>query len=142
MEGFKSIQTQKLGQEIANKMLISEFESKRAINEQRSKTPLIVSACPGVVCFGEVNQHTLLPYLSTCPSPPVAQAYHLKNLEGQLDNNEAEIFICVVAPCFDRKLESMRKEFKGAVDCVIGTSNHLKLPRFFKPSFKLQKFFL
>lgn len=67
--------------------------------------PLIVSSCPGWVCYVEKQYPEVIPYLSNVVSPQQLDAIKLK------ERSSCEIFLASVQPCPDKKLEASRKDF-------------------------------
>ncbi|KAG5511983.1 hypothetical protein GH5_07935 [Leishmania sp. Ghana 2012 LV757] len=96
--------------------------------------PLIVSACPGWVCYCEKQGSTLLPHL--CPvmsAQGIAGSYAKRTVA-------ADLYHVSIQPCFDRKLEAARDSMAlttatGAegmdtpvfyTDCVLSTAELLE----------------
>ncbi len=74
----------------------------RRVRLQPDALPLIVSACPGIVCYFEKTHPQLLPFL--CPvmsSQGIAGAYMKQHVDPSL-------YHISVQPCFDKKLEAVR----------------------------------
>ncbi|MES1902183.1 MAG: hypothetical protein MHPSP_000691 [Paramarteilia canceri] len=127
--GFEYIFDQNWGKIICHRMLCQEFDSviENSGNQSQVK-PLIVSACPGLVCYAESSKHVLIPHLSKNISPPLALAIYIRKTFSN-DEDKKKLYICSVTPCYDRKLEALRPENsikdqkEPLVDCVIGSKN-------------------
>ncbi|MEN2498427.1 MAG: hypothetical protein MHMPM18_002719 [Marteilia pararefringens] len=125
---------QNIGRNLSFDYLSEKFEEEIFPHEESKSLPKILSACPGVVCFMETSHPTLLKNLSKIPSPPIALANYIHNICDKNLMDIKDLFICLISPCFDRKLESMRENFsysqrdlpnqssKQLIDCVIGTN--------------------
>ncbi|KAG5486288.1 hypothetical protein CUR178_07599 [Leishmania enriettii] len=96
--------------------------------------PLIVSACPGWVCYCEKQGSTLLPHL--CPvmsAQGIAGSYAKRTVA-------ADLYHVSIQPCFDRKLEAARDSIVSTIapgaeemdtpvfytDCVLSTAELLE----------------
>ncbi|EDO15421.1 hypothetical protein Kpol_1015p11 [Vanderwaltozyma polyspora DSM 70294] len=89
-------------------------ESIKLMNEVADKGERkICSACPGFLMYCEKKQQDLLPLLIDVKSPMEITGHLLK------DGNKEKMYHLSIMPCFDKKLESMRPESIGLVDCVI-----------------------
>lgn len=84
--------------------------------------PLIVSACPGWICYAEKTQPQALPYASTTKSAQQILGSlvklllweHIEHSMALKSNNargESSLrpFVVSIQPCFDKKLEASRK---------------------------------
>ena len=97
---------------------------------ENSMLPMIVSACPGWVCYAEKTENALrdVNLLAETKSPQaVAGTFAKKNKK-----KEEEVFHVSVMPCFDKKLEASRKEFRtengeNETDCVLTTTELVEL---------------
>lgn len=90
---------------------------------QKDKTlPLLSSICPGWVLYAEKTHPHILPRVSTVKSPQQITGYLLKTmLSREMNIPRNSIYHLSVMPCFDKKLESARKEEDEEVDvdCVL-----------------------
>ncbi|KAG5487032.1 hypothetical protein LSCM1_07699 [Leishmania martiniquensis] len=94
--------------------------------------PLIVSACPGWVCYCEKQGSQLLPHL--CPvmsAQGIAGSYAKRTVA-------ADLYHVSIQPCFDRKLEAARDSMLSTADadasvfytdCVLSTAELLEWMR-------------
>jgi iron only hydrogenase large subunit-like protein len=100
--------------------------------------PMLISACPGWVCYAEKTAAEAIPYMSTVKSPQQVAGVVLKHLLPRQWGIEARRVLHVtVMPCFDKKLEASRKDFlhgnnmeeggDAEVDLVLTTSELLEL---------------
>uniref|UniRef100_A0A1I7XRZ1 Trafficking protein particle complex subunit 2-like protein n=1 Tax=Heterorhabditis bacteriophora TaxID=37862 RepID=A0A1I7XRZ1_HETBA len=97
--------------------------------QSNATRPLLVSACPGFICYAEKTHGKLLvPLLSRIRSPQAIQGAIVKDyLARKLDIPLSSIYHASVMPCFDKKLESSRSDFlvPGSevreTDCVLST---------------------
>lgn len=77
--------------------------------ENKSDTPLYVSACPAWVKYAEQFMPSLLPQLSTVKSPQQITGVLIKTLvAGQLNVKPEEIFSVSATPCMAMKYEARR----------------------------------
>lgn len=107
---------------------------KNELGSSDSKLPILTSSCPGWICYAEKTHGSfILPYISRVKSPQqimgsLVKDYLCKNV---FDITPDKIYHVTVMPCFDKKLESSRKDFFNEfhqskdVDCVLSTSNIL-----------------
>lgn len=101
-----------------------EFVSRRSEN---SKLPIISSICPGWICYAEkTNGDLIIPHLSNVRSPQQIMGALLKDVDGkQRGLSRDQIYHFTIMPCFDKKLEASRTDFKDEsdgtqdVDCVL-----------------------
>lgn len=94
--------------------------------------PMIVSSCPGWVCYAEKTQPEALPLMSSVKSAQQILGCILKRYmhdNNRCKANEGKVFLVSVQPCFDKKLEASRLDFhheddeSGAeVDLVLSTT--------------------
>ncbi|CAF0716024.1 unnamed protein product [Brachionus calyciflorus] len=99
-------------------------------NSSSVKLPILTSSCPGWICYAEKTHGSfILPYISTVKSPQqvmgsLVKDYLCKNIFDMTPDN---IYHVSIMPCYDKKLESSRKEFYNEfhqskdVDCVLST---------------------
>ena len=75
--------------------------------------PMIASACPGWVCYAEKTEKALkdVELLAKAKSPQAIAGTFAK----RAFSDEAEAYHVSVMPCFDKKLEASRKEFKATM---------------------------
>jgi len=88
--------------------------------------PMIISACPGFVCYAEKMQPQCLSYISTAKSAQqILGAVFKRYFSKSAPRN---VYMVSVQPCFDKKLEASRLDFyeesraSADVDLVISTS--------------------
>ena len=95
--------------------------------------PMLASQCPGWVCYAEKTQPQSLPFISHTKSPQQIIGAILKSLifKSQVPTSQfsvKSVYVVSVQPCFDKKLESSRKDFYHSnidsqeVDLVISTT--------------------
>jgi iron only hydrogenase large subunit-like protein len=96
--------------------------------------PLLVSACPGWVCYAEKTTPEAIPYMSAVKSPQQVLGALLKGAAARAWGvTAAQVLHVSVQPCFDRKLEASRLDFWDAesdsseVDLVLSTAELLEL---------------
>eukprot|EP00939_MAST-03C_sp_MAST-3C-sp1_P001978 g1978.t1 len=77
--------------------------------------PMIVSACPGWVCYAEKRHPEVLPFMSSTKSPQqilgTFAKLRLPRLLGRSDVSPSEVLHVSVMACFDKKLEASRLDF-------------------------------
>lgn len=100
-------------------------EFKKRCNGE-SKLPIISSICPGWICYAEkTNGDLIIPYLSKVRSPQQIMGALVKQLHSAKEKlKRNDVFHVTVMPCFDKKLEASRQDFKDLdgsqdVDCVL-----------------------
>ena len=77
--------------------------------ENKSDTPLYISACPAWVKYAEQFMPSLIPQLSTVKSPQQITGVLIKTLvAGHLDVKPEEIFSVSATPCMAMKFEARR----------------------------------
>jgi iron only hydrogenase large subunit-like protein len=91
------------------------LEYVRRVREAPNTLPLIVSSCPGWVCYCEKQHPQLIPYL--CPVMS-AQGVAGRYLKQHVD---PRAFHVSIQPCFDRKLEAAREGEDRSTDCVLSS---------------------
>ncbi|KAK9454534.1 iron hydrogenase [Dipodascopsis uninucleata] len=126
--GFKYLVGMGVGRQVSVAFSVEESENRTS----SSGKPILASACPGWICYVEKTHPHVIPYLSNVKSPQQITGSLLKALISQECNIKAEdIYHVSVMPCFDKKLEASRPEFKTDgvpdVDCVITTKEVCQL---------------
>eukprot|EP00977_Amphora_coffeiformis_P020723 scaffold8450_cov215-Amphora_coffeaeformis.AAC.5 len=102
--------------------------SQQHKTQQETKTSMLSSSCPAVVCLVEKSSHGAVPYLSITPSPQGMAGTFWKSLLA-----EDECFHVAIMPCHDKKLEASRAELldpsktEKQVDLVLTTQDCVKL---------------
>ena len=88
--------------------------------------PMIVSSCPGWVCYAEKTQPQSIPYLSSVKSSQQILGHVIKNHIHE--KSRRGVFLVSIQPCFDKKLEASRLDFHhegesghDEVDLVLST---------------------
>lgn len=107
--------------------LIESYREFKNRKESSSKLPIISSVCPGLVCYTEkTNGDLVIPHLSQVRSPQQIMGSILKKYyQSKLGKSRRDIYHVTLMPCFDKKLEASRRDFKDTtdeiqdVDCVI-----------------------
>uniref|UniRef100_A0A158P9A9 Fe_hyd_lg_C domain-containing protein n=1 Tax=Angiostrongylus cantonensis TaxID=6313 RepID=A0A158P9A9_ANGCA len=116
----------------AARLIASYFFSREEAYQEflsRSIRPILVSSCPGFVCYAEKSHDAfLLPYISNVRSPQAIHGALVKDfLSRRLEIPATSIYHASVMPCFDKKLEAARLDFcvpgteVRETDCVIST---------------------
>ncbi|CAG0888365.1 unnamed protein product [Cyprideis torosa] len=92
-------------------------------------TPVLSSACPGWICYAEKTHGSyILPYISKVKSPQQIMGNLIKDyFASKLNVSRSRIYHATVMPCFDKKLEASREDFRVTledsedrdVNCVI-----------------------
>ncbi|KAH9578223.1 Iron hydrogenase [Trypanosoma melophagium] len=94
----------------------------RRMREEKDRLPMIVSACPGWVCYCEKQGAAILPLLCSVMSPQGIAGCYAKSHNPHLCHIS-------VQPCFDRKLEAARDAFSESgeryTDFVLSTQEVL-----------------
>lgn len=101
-----------------------EFQQRKA--ENPSRLPIISSICPGWICYAEkTNGDLIIPHLSSVRSPQQIMGSLLKEIFSEREcKSKNDIYHVTLMPCFDKKLEASRQDFKNFdesqdVDCVL-----------------------
>ncbi|GMI12647.1 hypothetical protein TrVE_jg3115 [Triparma verrucosa] len=106
------------------KQSYEEFQQRLEVQN----TPVVASHCPGLVCYAEKTAHEFVPLLSAIKSPLMISSKAIKSSTPQ---NSPPKFIVAVEPCYDKKLEATRPDYRDEaskindVDLVL-TSGELK----------------
>ena len=95
-----------------------EFTERKKASS--SLLPMIASACPGWVCYAEKTENALrdVNLLAKAKSPQAIAGTFAKKgrraafSEEEEEEEEEEAYHVSVMPCFDKKLEASRREFK------------------------------
>ncbi|GET85756.1 hydrogenase, putative [Leishmania tarentolae] len=124
-------------EQLSAALTAQEYERRRrgGGNAEESPLPLIVSSCPGWVCYCEKQGAALLPHL--CPvmsAQGIAGSYAKRTVA-------ADLYHVSIQPCFDRKLEAARDSMPPSTvaspaektgvpvfytDCVLSTAELLE----------------
>ncbi|CAG9568201.1 putative hydrogenase [Leishmania major strain Friedlin] len=124
-------------EQLSAELTAQEYDRRRrgSGNAEDGPLPLIVSACPGWVCYCEKQGAALLPHL--CPvmsAQGIAGSYAKRAVA-------ANLYHVSVQPCFDRKLEAARDSMPSSTtappadgtdmpvvytDCVLSTAELLE----------------
>ena len=94
-----------------------------------AQLPMLSGICPGWICYAEKTHGNLVPLIDTTKSPQQIMGSLIKDsLSIELSMKQSQIYHVTIMPCYDKKLESSRKEFLihpdsvlKDVDCVITT---------------------
>lgn len=97
--------------EISTTLTTEEYQRRIASVDEKgeedgvARLPMLVSACPGWVCYCEKQGAALLPLLSPVLSP--------QGVAGSLAKRvvHPQLYHVSIQPCFDRKLEAARDGF-------------------------------
>ena len=91
--------------------------------------PMISGSCPGWICYIEKTHPNLIKNLSTVKSPQQIMASLMKHhLTKKLNVSGSDIYHISIMPCYDKKLEASRLDFKKEdydVDLVLTTNEIL-----------------
>lgn len=100
-------------------------QANEFVNRFKNNTslPMIASSCPGWICYAEKTLGDLaLPHISTTKSPQQIMGTLVKTfLPSRILNYHDKsitpdnIYHVTIMPCFDKKLESLRKEFLNSI---------------------------
>ena len=110
-------------------------------NQNPNPLPVLASACPGWVCYAEKQSPGVLPHISNVKSPQQVMGTIVKRrVAASLGLDPAAVFHVAVMPCYDKKLEASRGDFRGEpgvgggdgegppdVDCVLTTGEVAEL---------------
>ena len=79
----------------------------------RKTNTIMASSCPGWICYAEKREHKALPMISPVKSPQQIAGTLVKGMWAQQRGVAAkDIYHVCVMPCFDKKLEASRPEFR------------------------------
>lgn len=122
-----------VGMEVG-RVISLRYCAEEALARYRAKSggPLLSSSCPGWTCYVEKTHEYMIPYLSTVKSPQQITGTLLKRLVSQQYGvDPSQVYHLSLMPCFDKKLEAARPEFKqnnaSDVDCVITAKEIVQL---------------
>ena len=117
--GFDAVFDTQAFVQLINVRALAEFRA-------RGEATLLCSECPGWVCYLEKTLGAEVVALASAQKPP--QLIQAEALRGHLARvcgaASGEVFVALVAPCFDKKLEASREEGrKGApvINLVLST---------------------
>lgn len=97
-----------------------------AAPEVNLQLPMLISQCPGWVCYAEKTSPQAIPYMSSTKSAQQIIGSVIKNVINR--EKSERYYIVSVQPCFDKKLEASRLDFydedskEHEVDLVISTN--------------------
>ena len=97
-----------------------------AAPELSLQLPMLISQCPGWVCYAEKTSPQVIPYMSSTKSAQQIIGSIMKNVINSENNDN--YYIVSVQPCFDKKLEASRLDFynddrkEHEVDLVLSTT--------------------
>jgi NADP-reducing hydrogenase subunit HndD len=104
--GFDKVFTTGTGTDVCINEITGQLSEKI---ENKTETPLYISACPAWVKYAEQFIPSLIPRLSTVKSPQQITGVLVKTLvAGQLRVKPEEIFSVSVTPCMAMKFEARR----------------------------------
>jgi iron-only hydrogenase group A len=104
--GFDKVYKTGTGTDVCITEITSQLSEKI---ENKSGTPLYISACPAWVKYAEQFVPSILPHLSSVKSPQQITGVLIKTLvAGQLGVKPEEIFSVSVTPCMAMKFEARR----------------------------------
>jgi iron-only hydrogenase group A len=104
--GFDKVYKTGTGTDVCITEITSQLSDKI---ENKSGTPLYISACPAWVKYAEQFMPSILPQLSSVKSPQQITGVLIKTLvAGQLGVKPEEIFSVSVTPCMAMKFEARR----------------------------------
>ncbi|KAK8803289.1 hypothetical protein WA158_000983 [Blastocystis sp. Blastoise] len=123
---------------VTHASLIKDYIQKGYIHNTKDYIPspllpMITSACPAIICYGEKTYPELLPYLSTVKSPQQILCTFLRDYFSNINNvsdnkqtpiNSSSLYITSIVSCYDKKLEANRGDFRGddgdrELNCVL-----------------------
>jgi iron-only hydrogenase group A len=131
--GFDKVFTTGTGTDICITEITNQLSEKI---ENKSDTPLYISACPAWVKYAEQFIPSLIPQLSTVKSPPQITGVIVKTIVAdQLRVKPEEVFSVSVTPCMAMKFEARRDGMmrKGIsdVDSVLTVRELARLVRLY-----------
>ncbi|KAL4502228.1 hypothetical protein ABPG72_000463 [Tetrahymena utriculariae] len=116
--------------QLALEQAYREFKKKY---ENKQSLPVLTSECPGWACYAEkAVGEFIIPYMSQVKSPQQVMGSLVKNaLASKMGMESKDILFVSVMPCYDKKVESARKEFERNgikdVDVVLTTQEIMDL---------------
>ena len=102
----------------------SQLAAKRA--------PKLSTSCPGFVLYTEKTKPELVPSLLNVKSPQQITGSLLRNSAPRGESQ----YILALMPCFDKKLEALRPDSVGEVDCVITPKEFVSMLQDLKVEFQ------
>ena len=92
-------------------LLATARELQVRLEQPSLAIPLLVSSCPGFICFMEKTHPTLLPHVSLIKSPMAIMGSFIKRKLAQSRGiDPLKTYHVSVMPCYDKKLEGSREE--------------------------------
>eukprot|EP00116_Pleurobrachia_bachei_P004616 sb/3464878/ len=122
--GYKYVFSSVEGSEIAHQLGGRELATRRSAGT----TPILASACPGWICYAEKTQTpAILSHISAIRSPQSIMGALVKSTVSRIHGvTQDSVYHVSVMPCYDKKLEASRAEFKSEttseVDLVLSTA--------------------
>ena len=101
---------------------------ERAAFLEAKETPMLSSECPGWVCYLEkVLGEKYIKYASTVKPPQLVAATVVRKVFANMDPpvDPLKMFVGLIAPCFDKKLEAAREEVRRerpVIDLVLASN--------------------
>ena len=132
----------------AREEFVERFRASKAANDNQNNQnnqnnatpnplPVLASACPGWVCYAEKQSPAVLPHISHVKSPQQIMGTVVKRrVAAALGLDPGAVFHVAVMPCYDKKLEASREDFREGegdvapvpdVDCVLTTGEVAEL---------------
>lgn len=107
--------------------LIESYREFKQRKQSNQSLPIISSICPGWICYAEkTNGDFVIPFLSKVKSPQQIMGSLLKKrFCDRANHSRGDIYHVSLMPCYDKKLEASRDDFKDKsddsrdVDCVL-----------------------
>lgn len=98
--------------------LVESYQEFKKRRTDKTNLPIISSICPGWICYAEkTNGDLIIPHLSKVRSPQQIMGAILKRtLCSNGAKKRSDIFHVTLMPCFDKKLEASRQDFKDSID--------------------------
>ena len=109
--GLQHVVSTRWAEGVSRREVCVEFNARRS----SGLLPMLISACPGFVCYVEKSHPNMIPHLSTTMSPQAIMGVALSHAFGPT------LYHVSIQPCFDRKLEASRAEHCANTHCVLSS---------------------
>lgn len=114
-ELFDNATTAAMGAAMIEASMPAAKKARRSTDGQSPLLPLIVSSCPGWVCYAEKRFPEIIPYMSAVKSPQQILGMFVKtkvrDLLKEPSLRPTDIHHVSIMACFDKKLEASRLDF-------------------------------
>ena len=99
--------THVFGLQLAKDLALMETAAQ-FVTRFKESSPMLVSSCPGFICYAEKTHPFILPFIDTTKSPQQIMGSFVKH---HIASTPDSVYHVAIMPCYDKKLEASRKDF-------------------------------